>query len=58
MRQQKPKKASAKRAATSSAARDEGGSEAESDGYGEEGLSWEAVLATVQVGYVICLKLY
>ena len=24
-------------------------SDAESDGYGEDGLSWEAVLATVQV---------
>ena len=27
----------------------EGESDAESDGYGEDGLSWEAVLATVQV---------
>lgn len=27
-------------------------SDAESDGYGEEGLSWEAVLATVQVNTV------
>ena len=48
-RQKEGKKASAKRAVTASAVEHEGESEAESDGYGEEGLSWEAILATVQV---------
>lgn len=33
-------------------ARAQEGDDADSDGYGEEGLSWEAVLATVQVGQV------
>ena len=28
---------------------EEGGSDAESDGYGEAGLSWEAVMQSIQV---------
>ena len=39
----------AKKAALSANKEEPQDSGAESDGYGEEGLSWEAVLATVQV---------